>query len=358
MLAYATMRLLDVYRAGFLRLIYRFAMRWVPIINNANTPLGGELYNDKGLCFIVSWMTGEEVGGVRAPVSFLQEYMPLIRAVDPNSPVLDAVYWTDNTIHDATFGDSLEAYLMAYSVDDKVTGWEILAVNTLRDPTHDMFQIEPDNHNIFLLNNDVNVTGPITLTPGMVLILGTHRSGKTSLLNRLRFRRVGQDRVTEVLPANITRLVIQEPDAISGSVPLEPVAVFSLIRLVAANSTQTVFVDSLTAIQEKIEGILKTGGINFGVFEYIDSLVQLSYHLPFIVSMSFEQNDLIRFYDKFKGRVPNILFAVSPGRAELFCRGSFPNPNLWDNGLDGADRTYTVTVEANTHGLLTNYNII
>lgn len=361
MLVYSTMMLMTVYTPRFLRLMRRYAARMRTYLTSAN-PVAIELQQDANYCYMLSWILGVEVHGQTAPTNFVDEYLALI---DPAiaATLTRAAFWdlgpTDPDYHDQVYGEFLESYLMRYLTDDKVAGWDILALDRNRDPSLDMFSIAYDPDNTILLNNDTPVLGDLMLTPGLLLIIGTHRSGKTSLLDRMPLFR--SERGIEVAlppPAHtydITRLVVQEPDAISGKVPLEPASVFTLVRNIEAITNNTVLVDSLTAIQEQVDGVLKTGGINFGVFEYIDSLVQLSYHHPFVISMSFEANELQRFYEKFRGRVPNILISNSPGRAELFCRGSFPNPHDWNNGIGNVDRLYTITVTAPIKNLIHNF---
>lgn len=354
MLAYTTARLLSVYSPEFLRLIRRYAAVQQTFLASVN-PVAVELQGDANYCYMLSWFLGVEVHGVTCPTNMVDDYELSLPPARRGFHTLVG-FWNVVDI-DPVFGNHLEAYLMRYLTDDKVTGWDVMALDRTRDPSEDMFVIRHNAVNTILLNDDVAVAGDLMLTPGLILIVGTHRSGKTSLLNRLHIVRTNRgvyDHANATLH-EIDRLTIQEPDAVSGKVPLEPISIFRLTLDVGAVNNRTIFIDSLTAIQEQLEGILKTGGINFGIFEYIDSLVQLSYHVPFIASMSFEANELSKFVEKFKGRVPNIIIANSPGRAELFCRGSFPNPHNWDNGQGFLDRNYTMTILSDPHNGVHNF---
>lgn len=242
-------------------------------------------------------------------------------------------------------GESLTAFLLAFYQKGVVTGYNNLIYRKTGWPTR-RFILSRKAHSTFYQNLGLQrpTVNEIQLAAGLILVIGTHRAGKTTALSMLDIRNVDGE-----VPAAYNRLPINEPDAISGSIPEAAASMMSVInRLHDPNGV--LILDSLTSLGDVVSGNLKKGGLNWGIFLYIDELVQFSFHRNFIVVMSVEESEFEQTLRKFRGRIPNIMHITSPGRAEVYVRGSSPNEAVTP------DRHYSILLGNDT--ALTPYNIV
>lgn len=242
-------------------------------------------------------------------------------------------------------GESLTTFLLAFYHKGVVTGYSNLIYRKTGFATR-RFNIGRKANSTFYHNQGLQrpVVNDILLAAGLVLVIGTHRAGKTTTVSMLNINEVGLP-----VPARYNRLPINEPDAISGSIPEAAASMMSVINRI--HTTNDVLVlDSLTSLGDVVAGNLKTGGVNWGIFLYLDELVQFSFHRNFIVVMSIEEKEFDQVMRKLRGRIPNIIHVTAPGMAEVYVRGSSPNEPVTP------DRHYSIVMAANV--VQTPFNIV
>lgn len=242
-------------------------------------------------------------------------------------------------------GESLTTFLLGFYHKGVVTGYSNLIYRKTGFATR-RFRITRKANSNFYHNQGLQrpAVDEIVLASGLVMVIGTHRAGKTTTVSMLNLNEVGQP-----IPANYNRLPINEPDAISGSIPEAAASMMSVINRIH-ETNQVLVLDSLTSLGDVVAGNLKTGGVNWGIFLYLDELVQFSFHRNFVVVMSIEEKEFEQTMRKLRGRIPNIIHVTSPGMAEVYVRGSSPNEAVTP------DRHYSIVMAENV--VQTPFNIV
>lgn len=243
-------------------------------------------------------------------------------------------------------GEDLTSFLLMFYVKGTVSGYDNLIFRKTGFITR-RFQLLRKDDAVYRQINGLQQpeVNEIQLAAGMILVIGTHRAGKTTTVAKVDLRAFAGAMVNN----NYDRLPINEPDAISGNIPEASAALISVINRVHDNN-RILLLDSLTSLSDVVTGNLKTGGINWGIFLYMDALVQFSFWRNFVVTMSIEEKEFDTIFNKFKGRIPNIFHVVAPGRVDIYVRGSSPNEPVVP------DRRYEAVLPVSV--ALTPFNIV
>lgn len=163
----------------------------------------------------------------------------------------------------------------------------------------------------------ITINGEIyPMDSGLLTIIGKYRSGKTTLLNKMKVEVNEPDIATpdddKWIEINKELLYLNEPDHQSALFNVDLINAKIVknkhTKSLAQKEWTMTTVDSLSSAENFIEGTLKRGGVNTGLLVLLDELNYHGHDWPVIVLANWDIPLL-----EIHGRCPNTLFVAFEG---------------------------------------------